>query len=136
MPSIKPSRMVTSRFTRMTAIILSALTLFMTLQISVAQAAMVGTQAVVQEQQTRHDRHQINALLQQEQAIDAMQSLGVDPEMVQERVASMTAEELTAFNDQVEQMQAGGSALGVIAVIFLVLILLDLLGVTDIFPAI
>lgn len=136
MPSIKPSRMVTSRFTRMTAIILSALTLFMTLQISVAQAAMVGTQAVVQEQQIHHDRHQINALLQQEQAIDAMQSLGVDPEMVQERVASMTAEELTAFNDQVEQMQAGGSALGVIAVVFLVLILLDLLGVTDIFPAI
>lgn len=136
MSSIKPSRMVTSRLTRMTAIILSALTLFMTLQISVAQAAMVGTQAVVQEQQIRHDRTQISALLQQEQAVEAMQSLGVDPEMVQERVASMTAEELTAFNDQVEQMQAGGSALGVIAVIFLVLILLDLLGVTDIFPAI
>lgn len=136
MSSIKPSHRVTSRFTRMTAIILSALTLFMTLQISVAQAAMVGTQAVVQEQQIRHDRTQINALLQQEQAIEAMQTLGVDPEMVQERVASMTAEELTAFNDQVEQMQAGGSALGVIAVIFLVLILLDLLGVTDIFPAI
>ena len=136
MSSIKPSHRVTSRFTRMTAIILSALTLFMTLQISVAQAAMVGTQAVVQEQQIRHDRTQISALLQQDQAVEAMQSLGVDPEMVQERVASMTAEELTAFNDQVEQMQAGGSALGVIAVIFLVLILLDLLGVTDIFPAI
>lgn len=128
--------MNTSRFTRFIALMLSVLTLTTALQVSVAQAAMVSTHAVVVEQQTQFDRQQLNALLQREQAVEAMQSLGVDPEMVQERVGSMTAEELAAFNEQVEQMQAGGSALGVIVLIFLILILLDLLGATDIFPAI
>lgn len=128
--------MNTSRFTRFIALILSVLTLTTTLQVSVAQAAMVSTHTVVMEQQAQFDRQQLNALLQREQAVEAMQSLGVDPEMVQERVDSMTAEELAAFNEQVDQMQAGGSALGVIVLVFLILILLDLLGATDIFPAI
>jgi hypothetical protein len=126
----------TSRFTRLLALLLSALTLFISLQSSVAHAAVVSTQALLQEQQTQFDRAQLRALLEREQAMEALQSLGVDPEMVQDRVASMTAEELAQFNQQVEQMQAGGSALGVVVLVFLILILLDLLGATDIFPAI
>lgn len=126
----------TSRFTRLLALLLSALTLFISLQSGVAQAAVVSTQTLLQEQQTRFDRVQLRALLEREQAIEALQSLGVDPEMVQDRVASMTAEELAQFNEQVEQMQAGGGALGVVVLVFLILILLDLLGATDIFPAI
>lgn len=126
----------TSRFTRLLALLLSALTLFISLQSSVAHAAVVSTQTLLQEQQTQFDRAQLRALLEREQAIEALQSLGVDPEMVQDRVASMTAEELAQFNQQVEQMQAGGSALGVVVLVFLILILLDLLGATDIFPAI
>lgn len=126
----------TSRFTRLLALLLSALTLFISLQSSVAHAAVVSTQTLLQEQQTQFDRAQLRALLEREQAMEALQSLGVDPEMVQDRVASMTAEELAQFNQQVEQMQAGGSALGVVVLVFLILILLDLLGATDIFPAI
>lgn len=126
----------TSRFTRLLATLLSILTLFISLQTRVAQAAVVSTQSLLQEQQTRFDRAQLRALLEREQAIEALQSLGVDPEMVQDRVASMTAEELAQFNQQVDQMQAGGSALGVVVLVFLILILLDLLGATDIFPAI
>lgn len=126
----------TSRFTRLLATLLSILTLFISLQTRVAQAAVVSTQSLLQEQQTRFDRAQLRALLEREQAIEALQSLGVDPEMVQDRVANMTTEELAQFNQQVEQMQAGGSALGVVVLVFLILILLDLLGATDIFPAI
>jgi hypothetical protein len=126
----------TSRFTRLLALLLSALTLFISLQSSVAHAAVVSTQTLLQEQQTQFDRAQLRALLEREQAVEALQSLGVDPEMVQDRVASMTAEELAQFNQQVEQMQAGGGALGVVVLVFLILILLDLLGATDIFPAI
>ena len=49
----------------------------------------------------------------------------------------MTADELQAFNQQVADMQAGGdSLLGVVVWVFVVLIVLDLLGTTNIFPAI
>ena len=66
----------------------------------------------------------------------AVETLGVDPALVQARIQNMTAEELQAFNDQVNEMEAGGSALGVIVLVLLLLILLDLLGVTDVFPGI
>lgn len=124
------------RFSRFLALFLSLLTLFTGLQITTAQAAMVSTQSLVQQQQLQYDRTQLSALLEREQAVEAMQAMDVEPEMVQKRVASMTQDELTAFNDQVNQMQAGGSALGVVVLVFLILILLDLLGVTDIFPVI
>ncbi len=125
-----------SRFTRSLALLLSALTLITGLMSSVAQAAVVSNQDVLMEQQTQYDRQQLSALLQREDAIETLQTLGVDPEMVQERVANMTAEELSAFNAQVDEMQAGGSALGVVVLVFLILILLELLGVIDIFPGI
>lgn len=124
------------RFTRLLSVFLSALILVTGLHATVAQAAVVSTQSLMLAQQAEYDRHQLHALLQRDEAIESLQALGVDPEMVQARVAHMTAGELQAFNSQVEQMQAGGSALGVVVLVFLILILLDLLGATDIFPAI
>lgn len=121
---------------RLFSLFLATLMLFTGLQATVVQAALVSTQTLIQQEQARYDRAQLQAALAQDQAVAAMQALGVDPALVQERVASMTAEELQAFNQQVEEMQAGGSALGVVVLVFLILILLDLLGATDIFPAI
>jgi len=63
--------------------------------------------------------------------------MGIDPNTIEQRVNSMTADELQAFNQQVADMQAGGdSLLGVVVLVFVVLIVLDLLGTTNIFPAI
>lgn len=121
---------------RLLSLFLATLMLFTGLQATVVQAAVVSTQTLILQEQAQFDRAQLQAALAQEQAVAAMQALGVDAELVQERVASMTAEELQAFNQQVDEMQAGGSTLGVIVLVFLILILLDLLGATDIFPAI
>ena len=124
-------------FTRLLALFLSAVTFFTSLGIASAQAAMVGTETLVQQEQLQYDRHRLNALLERDEAVQTLQSLGVDPEMVHKRVANMTQEELVALNQQMDDMQAGGtSALGVVILVFVILILLDLLGVTDIFPAI
>lgn len=121
---------------RLLSLFLATLMLFTGLQATVVQAALVSTQTLIQQEQAQYDRAQLQAALAQEQAVAAMQALGVDADLVQERVANMTAEELQAFNQQVDEMQAGGSALGVVVLVFLILILLDLLGATDIFPAI
>ncbi|NPU91593.1 MAG: PA2779 family protein [Gammaproteobacteria bacterium] len=128
--------MNTRRFSRFLAPFLAVLTLVTSLQVTVAQAAVVSTGALIQSESTRYDRTRLNDLMQREQAAQALQTLGVDPAMVQARIQNMTAEELQAFNDQVIDMEAGGSALGVIVLVLLLLILLDLLGVTDVFPGI
>lgn len=124
------------RSSRFLALALAALTLFTGLQFSVAQAAMISTTHVVMQEQTQFDRSQLQQRLSRADAVSTLQAMGVDPALVQERVAAMTDAELQQFNQQVDEMQAGSGALGVILLVFLVLILLDLLGVTDVFPAI
>lgn len=128
--------MTHSSFSRTLAMVLSCLMLLTGLQSTVASAALVSSSELVRVEATQFDRDQLSALMQRQQAVTTLQTMGVDPTLVQERIQSMTAEELQAFNTQVDQMQAGGSALGVVVLIFLILILLDLLGVTNIFPAI
>lgn len=123
-------------FTRFIALLLAGLTLSTGVQVSTARAALVSTQVVIQQESIRHDQDSLLALTRQEQAVQALHQLGVDPALVQERIRQMTASELQAFNDQVNQMEAGGSALGIIVFLLLLLILLDLLGVTDVFPSI
>lgn len=101
-----------------------------------AQAAMIPTQDLVTSESRESTRAQVLAILDQEEARDAMLTLGVDPADVEQRVGEMSTEELQAFNAQVEDMQAGGSVVGFVVLVFVVLIVLDLLGTTNIFPAI
>lgn len=101
-----------------------------------AQAAMIPTQDLITTETQASSRAQVLAILDQEEARDTLLTLGVNPADVEQRVAEMTAEELQAFNAQVEDMQAGGSVVGFVVLIFVVLIVLDLLGTTNIFPAI
>ena len=62
-----------------------------------------------------------------------MQALGVDPAAVDARVARLTDSELQSLADRMQQMPAGGDALAIIGIVFLVLLILELVGVIDIF---
>lgn len=121
---------------RTLALILSGLMLSTSLLSAVAQAAVVSTGDVIQAETNRMTRDQLVQMLQKRKATESLQAMGIDPAMVQHRVQHMTADELQAFNQQVSKMEAGGDALGVVVLVFLILIVLDLLGATDIFPAI
>ena len=117
--------------------ILAALMLFVGVQSATVQAAMISTSDVIAKQTEQLNRAQVLELLNKQEAIDALTAMGIDPNTVEQRVNSMTADELQAFNQQVADMQAGGdSLLGVVVLVFVVLIVLDLLGTTNIFPAI
>ena len=76
-------------------------------------------------------------LLGQEQAREALVGFGVSAEDVERRVQNMTPQELADFNAGVDQLPAGGASIfGVIIFVLVLLIVLDLLGATDVFPAI
>ena len=60
-------------------------------------------------------------------------ALGVDPLVVDSRVAALTDTELHDLAGRMEQMPAGGDVLAVIGVVFLILLILELVGVIDIF---
>jgi hypothetical protein len=62
----------------------------------------------------------------------------VNPEEAKARVDSLTDQEIAKIAARIDQLPAGGDGLGVIVgaavLIFLVLLLTDILGITDIFP--
>jgi len=119
------------------AAILALLIFSLTFQGSIAQAAMVSTGDFLQQQQAEYDRDQILSILAQDETRSTLLSLGVSPDDVERRVNNMTAEELARFNAQADQLPAGGASIfGVIIFALVLLIVLDLLGATDVFPAI
>jgi hypothetical protein len=99
----------------------------------VAQAALVGTLQAVESGTRSLDLEKVNAALEREQVRDQMVALGVDPTVVDARVARLTDSELRSLAERMDQMPAGGDALAVIGIVFLVLIILELVGVIDIF---
>jgi len=62
---------------------------------------------------------------------------GIDPIEAQARADSLTDQEAIQFADTMEQLPAGGLIgylVGLAVLVFLVLLITDILGFTDIFP--
>jgi hypothetical protein len=63
--------------------------------------------------------------------------LGVDPLEAQRRVAALSAEEVAAVQGRLDQLPAGGfvgEVVGAILIVFLVLLITDIAGLTNVFP--
>jgi len=61
--------------------------------------------------------------------------MGVDATHVDSRVAAMTDAELRSLAGEIENLPAGADALAVIGIVFLVLLILEAVGVLDIFKS-
>lgn len=117
--------------------VISLLLVLAFLPVSTLQAAMVGTDTVIKQEQAQFDRSQILERLQAEDAKKALATLGVDKADIEDRVANMTAEELQQFNADINELPAGGlGVVGLVVFVVVLLIVLDLLGATDVFPAV
>ena len=121
-----------------TAIVLPSLMLFtlMTLWLPAAQAAMLGTGSADKQSQTASSTGTVEAFLSRDSVRQQLIALGVDPEMASVRAASLTTAERMELEQKIEQLPAGAGALEVIGIVFLVLLILELVGVTDIFKKI
>jgi hypothetical protein len=100
----------------------------------VSQAAMVGTDQIISSTQTQSDRAHLIESLSRADLADQLRSAGVDPVQLQDRVASLTDDEVTMLNEQLNDLPAGGGILGAAVFIFVVLLITDVLGYTEIFP--
>ncbi len=108
--------------------------LALNLHLPAANAALVGTEAVVQTLHAQQERDRLRDALDRADVQQRLVALGVDPAQVQARVDALTDEEAGRLAKQMDEMPAGGDALGWLVFIFLVLLITDLLGLTDIFP--
>lgn len=98
-----------------------------------AQAAMIGTHEVVAEQQLNVDRQALKDMLADQAVQEKMTDMGVSSADVEQRIDSLTAQELAQFNAQLEDGAAGGSVVGVIVLFLLIFVITDILCITDIY---
>ena len=108
--------------------------LALSLHLPAAHAGMVGTEAVVNAAQAQQDRKRLHSALSRDDVQAQLLARGVDPAQVQARVDSLTDEEMQTLATNMDQMPAGGSVVGALVLIFLVLLVTDLLGLTNVFP--
>lgn len=101
-----------------------------------ADAAIIGTETVLTAEARSASLERIGRVLASEAVRDRMVALGVDPADVQTRLASLTDAELASFADRLERAPAGAGALEVIGVVFLVILILEVVGIIDIFKTI
>ena len=113
--------------------LLSALLVLM--PVMSAQAAMLGTDTLITTAETQQSIAGLQQLLEREDAQQQLLALGVSPEQVRERVASLSDSELARINQGIDTLNAGGdSVLGILLIIFIVFVTTDVLGSTNIFP--
>lgn len=100
---------------------------------AIGRAEIVGTQTYMEAAQRDTDLASVTAALNRTEVRERLLALGVDPARVEARVATLTDSELRDLASQIDQLPAGGDFLALIGVVFIVLIILELVGVIDIF---
>ena len=105
------------------------------LPIAPVHAALIGTDQLVSSAQVAHNRDRVRDFLQRQDVRDLLKQRGVDANAALSRVDAMTDSEVQTVANQLDKLPAGGSdVLGAAVLIFLVLLVTDILGLTKIFP--
>jgi hypothetical protein len=95
-----------------------------------SQAAIVGTEAALAAAQ----RDRVATLFDRADVRAQLEAHGVRPADVKARVAALSDEEVAQLAGQLDRLPAGGEGLiGALLIVFLVLLITDLLGLTKVF---
>ena len=125
------------RFARYVCYFVTMTMLLMSLPVQTVQAAMVRTETVWTLSTAKSVRENLSQFLKREDVKAIMTAQGISPIEAKARVDSLSDAEIKQIADKMNQLPAGGSTVGVIigaaVIIFIVLVITDILGYTDIF---
>jgi len=122
---------------RPVSIFLVILMLMLSVPYQSALAALIGTEDLMGSQEATEARAYITSVLAREDIQKALIARGIDPIEAQARVGTLTDQEAIQFANTMEQLPAGGLIgylVGLAVLVFLVLLVTDILGFTDVFP--
>ena len=126
------------RLTKSIALTLAAALFVTSLPIGVARAGLVTTEQVVEHRSAASDRERLTAILLRDDVRQQMEALGVDRDEALARLASLSDQEVQEIAGRIDELPAGQNVvvgvLVIAGVVFIVLVIMDLLGVTDVFP--
>lgn len=121
-----------------TAIAVASAIAMTSLPIGVAQAGLIPTDAMVHQGDAKKARTQVQQLLSRTDVIAQMRTLGVDPAEAARRVNALSDAEVTKLAGRLQEMPAGqgavGALIGAALIVFIILLVTDIIGWTDVFP--
>lgn len=101
-------------------------------------AAMIATETVMEASQGQEARTRIKQLIEREDVRQALINQGIDPREAGARIDSLSDTEAIRVGDKLDQLPAGSGALEVFLIVsliaFIILLITDIMGYTDIFP--
>ncbi|GED21870.1 PA2779 family protein [Halomonas halmophila] len=98
------------------------------------QTDLVGTAEVLEASTIQQDRERIREVLAREDVQRQLKLQGVDADEVKSRVAALSDAEVSEMADRLDQMPAGASVVGALFAVFVILLVTDILGLTDVYP--
>jgi hypothetical protein len=102
-----------------------------------ARARMINTDEIFKQSQYDLSRKSINTFLDRSEVQNYLVAWGVSPEEAKARIDSLTDEEIENIASRLNRLPAGGGGLGTIVgaalLIFIILLITDILGYTDVF---
>ncbi len=99
-------------------------------------AGIVSTSEALTLEEDDRARVAVDAYLQRADVAAELTALGVDPELARVRAAALSASELEELAGRIQEAPAGGGVVEVLGITFVVLLVLELVGVIDIFKRI
>jgi len=101
---------------------------------NIAFARVITTEAALAIQQHEDSIERVGRFLMREDVQAALVRMGVDQSQAIERVQALTPSELAQLERHLNELPAGGTGIvEVLGIVVIVLIVLELLGVTNVF---
>ncbi len=126
------------RSLRFTAIFMAVVMFMVSLPVNAARAGLVKTEAVIEQVTATAQRQRVKDFVNRQDVKEQIRGLGIPPEEAARRVDALSDAEVAQIAGYLDTAPAGqgiiAAVLATILIVFLVLILTDLLGLTDIFP--
>jgi len=125
-------------FKKLVATAMAVLMVMSVVPIGLTQAKMVTTDQVLEHADPGSDQKRVESFILREDVQRQFVLLGINPEEAASRVASLSNGEIQQIAGRLDELPAGegavGAVVGAILIIFLVLLITDLMGLTDVFP--
>lgn len=110
----------------------------LTLNVSVARAGLVSTEAAMAANRNAENRAMVLAQLQRDDVRQVLESKGLSVSEVEQRVSALSDAEINRIAEHVNDLPAGGGFFGVLVgaalLVFIILLITDMAGATDVFP--
>jgi hypothetical protein len=126
------------RFAKYVSCFVTITMLLMSLPVQPLQASMIGTETVLNLSKAANMRENLHKFLERKDVQDVMMAQGISPMEAKARVDCLSDAEVMQIAHRLDQLPAGGDGIGAIVgaavIIFIVLLITDIMGYTDVFP--